>query len=106
MVAINVDYIHSSIKKFIDNLDSETKASVMHAIHELSVYGNDLTLPISKYIGQKLFELRITKPINVRIIYTFQNNQAWILNIFKKKSSKIPKREIELALQRGRMLVD
>jgi phage-related protein len=42
----------------------------------------------------------------VRILYTFHNNQVWILNIFKKKSQKIPKREIELALQRSRMLLD
>jgi len=106
MVAINVEYIHSSIKKFIDNLDFETKASVMHALNELSAYGNDLTFPISRHIGQKFFELRITRPMNVRIIYTFHNNQAWVLNIFKKKSNKIPKREIELAFQRIKMLVD
>lgn len=106
MVAINVEYIHSSIKKFIDELDTETKASVFHALYELSILGNELTFPLSKYIGQKLFELRITKPMNVRIIYIFYNNQAWILNIFKKKSNKIPKREIELSLQRSRMLID
>jgi len=106
MVVINVEYIHGSIKKFIDELDSVTKASVFHALCELSTFGNELRFPLSKYIGFKLFELRITKPMNVRILYTFHNNQAWILNIFRKKSQKIPRREIELALQRIRMLVD
>ena len=104
MVSINVEYIHNNIKKFIDELDINTRASVVHALDELSILGNEITFPLSKYIGHRLFELRITKPMNVRIIYTFHNNQAWILNIFKKKSNKIPKKEIELALQRSKML--
>jgi phage-related protein len=106
MVSINVEYVHDNIKKFIDELDEITKASVLHALNELSILGNELKFPLSKYIGFKLFELRITKPMNVRILYTFYNNQTWILNIFKKKSQKIPKREIELALQRSKMLID
>ena len=106
MVAIDVEYIHSNIRKFIDELDVNTKASVFHALLQLSTLGNELTLPLSKYIGQKLFELRIAKPMNVRIIYTFRHNKAWVLNIFKKQSNKIPKKEIELALQRAKMLID
>lgn len=106
MVIITVEYIHNSIKKFIDELDIVTKASVLHALYELSILGNELAFPLSKYIGKKLFELRITKPMNVRIIYTFQNNRAWVLNIFKKKSNRIPKREIDLALQRIKMIID
>ena len=106
MVSINVEYVHSNIKKFIDDLDIETKASVFHALYQLSDLGNELGLPLSKHIGHKLFELRVTKPIHLRMIYTFHNNQAWILNIFKKKSDKIPKREIEIALQRQKMLLD
>lgn len=106
MVAINVEYIHNSIKKFINELDINTKANVFHALNKLSIFGNELTLPLSKYIGFGLFELRITKPMNIRILYIFKNNQVWILNIFKKKSQKIPEREIKLAIQRSKMLID
>ena len=106
MVIINVEYIHGSIKKFIDELDTNTKGHIFNALQKLSVLGNELTYPLSMSIGQKLFELRINKLTNVRIVYIFHNNQAWILNIFKKKSNKIPKREIELSLQRAKMLID
>jgi phage-related protein len=106
MVAIDVQYIHNNIQKFIDDLDHDTSAHVMHALFELSRYGNELTTPLSKPIGHKLFELRILKPMHVRIIYVFHNNQAWVLHIFKKKTDKIPLRDIELAKQRYKLLFD
>jgi len=106
MVSINVKYINNSIDKFIDSLEKKSKASVLHALYELHYLGNELTLPLSKYIGQRMFELRITNPENIRIIYIFYKDQAWVLNIFKKKSNKIPKKEIELSLQRLKMFLD
>ena len=106
MGAIEVQYIHKQIQKFIDELDNDTEAHVMHALVELSHYGNELTAPLSKPLGHKLFELRILKPMHVRIIYAFYNNQAWVLHIFKKKTDKIPLRDIELAKQRYKLLVD
>jgi phage-related protein len=104
MVSIQVFYINDSLIKFINNLDSTSQANILHAVNKLSIYGNELGLPLSKPIGHKIFELRIMNSVNIRILYTFKNNKAWILHIFKKKSFKIPKKEINLALQRMKLI--
>ncbi|MEK9181941.1 MAG: type II toxin-antitoxin system RelE/ParE family toxin [Patescibacteria group bacterium] len=104
MVKINVEYVSANIKKFITNLDINSNASVKHALYELYFMGNELTFPLSRSIGDKMFELRVTNPEHIRIIYAFYKNTAWILHVFKKKSNKIPQKEIELAKQRLKML--
>lgn len=92
--------------KFINELDFVTKTNVAKAISLLESFGNKISMPVSKPLGQGLFELRIKEIKNIRIIYCFYKNEAWILHIFDKKTNKIEKRELELAKQRYKTLVD
>ena len=103
---MNINYIHHAIKKFIDELDLVTKASVVRAISLLEKFGNQISMPISKPLGGGLFELRIKEIQNIRIIYCFCKGEAWILHIFNKKTNRIENRDFYLAKQRHQLLVD
>ena len=105
MVQIRVRYLSSSIQDFINSLDKRMRIACRKAIVELANNGNELNMPLSKNIGDGLFELRINGTVNIRIIYAFKQNEAWILNVFKKEGNKIPKKEIELAKKRRNLFL-
>ena len=74
--------------------------TVNEAIDLLERFGNQLGLPHSKKVAQTLFELRISGKQEIRIFYTFHDKEIVLLHGFVKKSSRIPKRELENAKHR------
>ncbi len=52
---------------------------------------------IVKYIGNKLYEIRVN---NVRLLFSTTSNEIIILHCFTKKSNKISKIDINIAIQR------
>lgn len=67
---------------------------IMLYIELLANRGNSLPQNYSKHIGGKLWELR---PGNNRIFYFFNGDTIVLLHMFKKKTQKTPKVEIEKA---------
>lgn len=63
-----------------------------------------LGMPYSKQIGKGLYELRVRGSQEVRILYTFHSNKAYVVHVFVKKTQKTPHREIWLALERIKLL--
>jgi len=55
-------------------------------------------MPYSKKLSSQLFELRIRGSQEVRIFYTFHQDQAILFHCFIKKTQKTPKRELETTL--------
>src|SRR3989338_4266585 len=90
----------TDIDKFILNLDISVSSKVNSILFFLREFGNHLSLPYSKALGNGLFELRISGKIPIRIIYCFYKNSAILLHALIKKSDKIPKRELDLAKRR------
>jgi len=76
----------------------------LRSIDLLERFGCDLQMPHSKKIKNNLFELRIRGQQEVRIFYTFHQQQIILLHGFIKKSQKILKKELDLALQKMRGL--
>ncbi len=93
-----------SIELFFLNSQESTQAKILRTIDLLEKFGNQLAMPHSKKISNKMFELRIRGKSEVRIIYTYKNKKAYLLHAFIKKSQKIPKREIKTAKARLRLL--
>ncbi len=87
-------------QEFIDDLDERTSTKVYKCIKLLKEFGKKLGPPYSKKVGDDLYELRGLGKINVRLLYCFENNFAWILHGFIKKTNKIPKKELVLAEKR------
>jgi len=97
---MEVHAIDNSLEKFIISLEKPTIAKVLRTIDLLERFGKKLTLPQSKKISSGLFELRVHGKQEVRIFYTFHKSQVFLLHGFKKKSQKIPKKEIRIAIQK------
>lgn len=62
--------------------------------------GPFLKPPYIKKLHDKLYELRISGSVALRIFYTIHDNKYYLLHAFKKKSQKTPAQEIKIALDR------
>ncbi|MBI3888674.1 type II toxin-antitoxin system RelE/ParE family toxin [Candidatus Nomurabacteria bacterium] len=94
----------TDIDKFILNLDFTVSSRINKTLALLKELGNQVEMPYSKSLGNGLFELRISGKIPIRIIYCFHENCAILLNAFVKKQDKLPKKELDLAKKRQKML--
>lgn len=93
------------VKEFIDELDKTTQTRVAKYIRLLIDYGPYLKPPYIKKLQNKLFELRISGKIAVRIFYTITDSEYYLLHAFKKKSKKTPRSELEIALDRIKEII-
>ncbi len=90
------------VMDFIDHLSFKTQRKFYVKIDLLEEYGPRLPEPHAKKIEQDLYELRFEADDGAfRIIYFFYiGKKIILLNGFKKKTRKIPRREVELAKNR------
>lgn len=101
---MQIETIANEIDKFILNLDAQTKARTLRCFDLLEKYEYKLGMPYSKSLHGGLFELRVTSNKQVRVIYCFHKGKVYLLHAFIKKTNKIPKKEIELAMKRFKIL--
>ncbi|KKS13929.1 MAG: Toxin-antitoxin system, toxin component, RelE family [Candidatus Daviesbacteria bacterium GW2011_GWB1_41_5] len=90
----------SPVEDFIKEQDEATYAKVLQSMRLLAKNGPFLKPPYIKKIQDKLYELRISGKVAIRIFYTITNNEYYLLHAFKKKSQKTPSKEIKVALDR------
>ena len=101
---LKIYFAHSDVKSFILQLDERVQAKTERLIEYLASDGPVLSMPFSKKIASKLYELRVQGAPNVRLLYTFKDGSVWILHGFAKKRDDIPSSELERALARLRSL--
>ena len=85
---------NEKIEKFIKDLDIDVSTRVGRTLRTLEILGHLIEMPDSKSLGKGLFELRIQGKIQVRILYMFKDNKAYILHGFIKKTWKISRKDI------------
>ena len=87
---------------FINSLRPKLRAKVIADLTLLEEYGNLAREPLSKPLGDGIFELRTIEGSDiVRILYFFDAGKIIIAtNGFTKKQQKTPKREFNLAKAR------
>ncbi len=86
------------VKEFIDNLPISERVKVLAYLKELKNKGNDLRRPMADYLGHGIYELR---PKANRIFYFFfLKNNAVLIHAIKKKTDKIPLKDLELCIER------
>lgn len=95
---------HDEVKVFIKKLQKSTQSKVLRGIELIEQYGQNLSMPHAKKITNLLYELRIRGAQEVRILYVLQEEKAILIHGFVKKTQKIPRREIETAERRFRLL--
>lgn len=94
----------SPIEKFLDELGIVNKPLYDQTLKGFEKLKNRAyhKEPLSKYLEQGLWELRIRSGNNIlRVIYTFRKGQIIILlHAFTKKQQKTPEGELEVARRR------
>ena len=98
---------------FIDNLRSKAQKSknariqykqIVFYLELLEQHGTNLPSTYTKHIEEDIWELR---PGNNRIFYFyFNDNTIVLLNHFRKKTQKTPRKEIEKAKQLKKDLLE
>ncbi|MEK7118982.1 MAG: type II toxin-antitoxin system RelE/ParE family toxin [Patescibacteria group bacterium] len=92
-------------EEFLEEQNEATYAKALHSIRLLGNNGPYLKPPYVKKVRDKLYELRITGKIAVRILYTMVHNEYYLLHAFKKKSQKAPERELKTAVDRMKEII-
>lgn len=85
------------VKKFLKSLSEEDEGRVTGYIDLFNKNGFRMTGKYLKKIENNLWELR---PGNIRVLFGLVDIDAVVVNIFKKKTQKIPIKEIKTARRR------
>ncbi len=89
---------NNPVKEFIDSLTKEEQAKIYAYVKELKKQGNNLRRPMADYLKKGIYELR---PKDNRIFYFFYlRNNAVLIHAIKKKTKKIPERDLRLCVKR------
>ncbi len=105
-MAINIRYHESNsgkifIKDYIGSLDEKAQYEIYSFLQK---FKNDYRFrqsPYCKKIVKDIFEIRIKVKDCYRILYAFlYKDTVILLHIFKKKTNKIPKKDLNLAINR------
>jgi len=105
MVRWKIDYYDvpsgkKPVEEFINEQRVEIRARYVGMIDFLEEYGPFLSGKYTKKIRKDLYELRITSQEQIRVLYAIQGRTIILLHAFKKKTQKIPLKEIKTALLR------
>lgn len=100
--------LYESIYKLANEADRNKNSRIQFKqitlyIELLKVHGTRLSTNITKHIKDELWELR---PGNNRILYFYNSgNEFVLLHMFRKKTQKTPKSEIDRALNEIRLYI-
>lgn len=92
------------VKDFADRQDAGTKAKIDLSIRLLFNQGPFLKPPYVKKLQNKLYELRVSATVQVRIFYAIYGGEYYLLHAFVKKTQKTPIKEIKIAISRMRRI--
>jgi len=98
----NIKYFNENIENQILNLPDGLLARYLKLTDMMLIHGSNLGLPHTKSLSGGLFELRLKSKEGIgRVFYcTKIGKNIIMLHSFIKKSQKISKNEINIALQR------
>ena len=92
------------VREWMLDLDPTSEKAVREAI-DTARLGWPVGMPVARSLGNRLWEIRTkTQRGQARVLFVFHRSMMVLLHGFIKKTSKTPRREIELALKRSRAL--
>lgn len=82
-------------------------ANFLHAISLVERFGPHIGMPYTRFMGAGLYELRARgkEGIGRAFFCALPDMELVILNAFVKKSQKTPKRQLDLARQRMKLIL-
>ncbi len=97
-----IEFFNEKVEEETLSLPPKILAKMLHIFELIEVAGAKLGEPYTKPLSKGLFEVRAKAREGIgRSIYCYQKGQKIIiLHSFVKKDQKIPKKELEIALNR------
>ena len=98
----NIEYYSQKLENEILGLPDGLLARYLHLTDLMIEFGSNLGMPHTKAIDSGLFELRVKGKEGIgRVFYcTKVGKRIVMLHAFVKKTQKTPKKELKLAIQR------
>jgi len=98
----SIEYYSAKLEKEILKLPDSLIARYIHLTDLMLEFGSNLGMPHTKAIDSGLFELRVKGKEGIaRVFYcTRIGKRIVMLHVFVKKTQKTPKKELKLAIQR------
>lgn len=88
------------VREWLKSLSPQARKAIGEDIKTVQ-FGWPVGMPVVKSIGNGLWEVRSHFESGIaRVLFSLHNHTIILLHGFIKKSQKIPKQEIELALKR------
>jgi phage-related protein len=89
---------HCPVREYLLGLPLKERAKALAYVEELRSQGHNLRRPLADYIGHGINELR---PGANRVFYFFfMRDSAVLLHAIRKRTDKLPQRDIELCIKR------
>ena len=86
------------VRQFIETLPDKEQAKIAAYVSELKIQGHNLRRPLTDYLGGGIYELR---PKDNRVFYFFfLKDNVVLVHAIRKKTDKIPKKDLVLCLRR------
>lgn len=101
-----IKFYNSKVYDETMNLPDGILANLLRIFELAQIYGANLGRPDSAPLGNGLFEFRAkgNEGIARSIFVNMKNKEIVILHTMIKKSNKIPKKDLDLALKRAKEL--
>ena len=101
---MEIFFSNTRTEKFFESIENSMRVQARDGFNLLSRYAYNLKMPLSRPIGNGLFELRIIGSRHIRFIYIFRQGSIYMLHGFFKKSNKILKKDINYAKKQAKLL--
>ena len=97
-----IEYFNEKVSKAILRMPSGLLARYVHVTDLIMQFGPNLGMPHTRAMGNKLFEIRLKSREGIsRVFYCTRTGQRIImLHMFIKKSDKTPEKELSIARDR------
>jgi len=98
----SIEYYNPKLEKEVLKLPDGLLARYFHLTDLMLEFGSNLGMPHTKAIDNGLFELRVKGREGIaRVFYcTRVGRRIVMLHVFVKKTQRTPKKELKLAIQR------
>jgi phage-related protein len=100
----SVQFLDAVVEREVEELPEDLQAKLFRIIQLIEQFGLEaMREPYVKHLGKSLWEMRMKGRDGIaRAIYvTASGKRAVVVRVFRKKTQKTPRGEIELALKRA-----
>ena len=104
-----VEFLNDTVEAEFDNLPVEVKAKTVHISKLIKEFGlPNIGMPYIKHVQDKIWEIRAAgKSEQGRCLYVVAvGKRVVILRCFLKKTRKLPQKELAIALNRAKELLN